>query len=1034
MKRLIQWSIDHRWLVIGLSLVLFGAGSWTAREMPIDVFPDLTAPTVTILTEGHGMAPEEMESLVTFPLESAINGASGVRRVRSATAVGIAVVWVEFDWGTDIFMARQLVSEKLTLVSGALPPQVERPVLAPVSSIMGEILFFAISSEHDDPLTLRTVADTTVRRRLLAIPGVSQVTPIGGAERQFQVVAHPDALRAYDVTLVELLAAVRGASQNTSAGVLTEGAQEYVLEAIGRARTPEEIGETVVALRGERPVLVRNLADVREGAAFKRGEGSRSGKPAVIVGVQKQPGANTIDVTARLDLALDMLQGELPAGMSIDRRIFRQADFIEVAVANVFRALRDGGLLVVLIVILFLANARASAITLTAIPLSLAAAVLALRAFGAGINTMTLGGMAIAVGDLVDDAIVDVENVVRRLRENRARPEGERRPPTAVIRDATLEIRSSIVFATVIIVVVFFPLFGLAGVEGRLLTPLAFAYIVALLASLGVAVVVTPALCAVFLPHAASIERGHDGWLTRRLKAGFARVLPQTLNHPRLVIGTSTLLLLAAMTALTRAGTAFLPEFHEGSLTVQANTLPGTSLAKSNEIGRRVEEILLSQPEVVATARRTGRAEYDEHVQGVEAAEIDVGLRPSDRPRDVLLAELRRQFSTLPGTNVTVGQPISHRIDHMLSGTRANIAVKVFGDDLGTLRRLGERVRAAVGAVPNVVDLSLEQQMDVPFVRFVLNRSMIARYGLRPADVAEAIETSLAGVTVGRIFDRGTAFDLTVRFDAAAGASFDRIADLPVSTPGGATVPIRVLAEVRREEGPNMVLRENVQRRIVISCNVAGRDLGSVVDDIRRAVSGAVPMPAGYRVEYGGQFESEQSASQRLLGLSILSLAGVFMLLVLAFGRARDALIVMVNLPLALIGGVVGVFWSGGVLNVATMIGFITLFGIATRNGIMLISHVQHLMAVEGVRNFRDAVERGAEERLVPILMTAAAAGLALIPLAVRGGQTGSEIQTPMAIVILCGLTTSTLLNMFVVPTLYLRFGAPPVSERRDDE
>jgi CzcA family heavy metal efflux pump len=1023
MKRLIQWSIEHSWLVIGLSVLLFGAGAWTARQMPIDVFPDLTAPTVTILTEGHGMAPEEMESLVTFPLESAINGASGVRRVRSATAVGIAVVWVEFDWGTDIFMARQLVSEKLTLVSGTLPPQVERPVLAPVSSIMGEILFFAISSNQDDPLTLRTIADTTVRRRLLAVPGVSQVTPIGGSERQFQVIAHPDALRANNVTLTELLSAVRGASQNTSAGIYTEGSQEYVVEAVGRARTPEEIGETVVALRGDRSVLVRNVADVREGGAFKRGEGSRSGKPAVIVGVQKQPGANTLDVTRRLDRELDTLQHELPSGMTIDRRIFRQADFIEVAVANVFRALRDGGVLVVFIVILFLANTRASAITLTAIPLSLAAAVLALRAFGAGINTMTLGGMAIAVGDLVDDAIVDVENVVRRLRENRARPEAERIPAATIVRDSTLEIRSSIVFATVIIVVAFLPVFGLSGVEGRLLTPLAFAYIVALLASLAVAVIVTPALCVTFLPRAASIERGHDGWLSRRLKAGFAHSLPPALNHPYAVIAVSALLLIGALAALTRAGTAFLPDFHEGSLTVQANTLPGTSLAKSNDIGRRVEEILLSQPEVVATARRTGRAEYDEHVQGVEAAEIDVGLRQTDRPREALLAELRRQFATLPGTNVTVGQPISHRIDHMLSGTRANIAVKVFGDDLGTLRRLGERVRAAVGSVPGVVDLSLEQQMDVPFVRLVLNRSAIARYGLRPGDVAEAVETSLAGATVGRIFDRGTAFDLTVKFDASTGADFDRIGDLPIDTPSGATVPIRALADVRREQGPNMVLRENVQRRIVISCNVAGRDLGSVVDDIRRAVSQAVPMPSGYRVEYGGQFESEQSASQRLLGLGVLAIAGVFMLLVLAFGRARDALIVMVNLPLALIGGVAGVFLSGGVLNVATMIGFITLFGIATRNGIMLVTHVHHLMDVEGVANFRQAVERGAEERLVPILMTAAAAGLALIPLAVRGGQTGSEIQTPMAIVILCGLITSTLLNMFVVPTLYLRFG-----------
>src|SRR6185503_3503931 len=857
MKRLIQWSIEHHWMVIAFSVLLLVSGLWTARGMPVDVFPDVTAPTVTILTEGRGMAPEEMESLVTFPIEAAINGASGVRRVRSATALGIAVVWVEFDWGTDIFLARQVVAEKLTLVGGTLPPQVERPILAPISSIMGEILFFAISSDRDDPLTLRTVADTVVRRRLLAVAGVSQVTPIGGAERQFQVIAHPDQLRANNLTVNELLTAVRGASQNTSAGIYMEGPQEYVLQTIGRARTTEDIADTVVSLRGDRPVLVRDIADVREGAALKRGEGSRSGKPAVIVGVQKQPGANTIQVTARLDRELDTLQQELPRGISIDRRIFRQADFIQVAVDNVVDALRNGGLLVIVVVLLFLANLRAAAITLTAMPLSLAAAVLALRGFGASINTMTLGGMAIAIGALVDDAIIDVENVVRRLRENHARPPAEQRPAADIVREATLEIRSSIVFATVIIVLVFLPVFGLTGIEGRLLTPLAFAYIVALLASLVVAIVVTPALCYAFLPNARSIESGHDGWFARTLKARYAHDLPRILDRPRVVIAAAVVMLVAAVLGLTRAGTAFLPEFHEGSLTVQANTLPGTSLAKSDEIGRRVEQILLSQPEVIATARRTGRAEYDEHVQGVEAAEIDVGLRQTSRTRDELLASLRREFSTLPGTNVTIGQPISHRIDHMLSGTRANIAVKVFGDDLLTLRRLGETVREAVASVPGVVDLSLEQQMNVPFVRFILNRPMIARFGLRPGDVADAIETSFSGATVGRIFDRGTSFDLMVKFDATSVADFERIADVPIDTPTGGTIPVRLVADVRREEGPNMVLRENVQRRIVISCNVAGRDLGGVVQDIQTAVAQSVSMPAGYRVEYGGQFESE---------------------------------------------------------------------------------------------------------------------------------------------------------------------------------
>ncbi len=1024
MKRLIGWSIEHHWIVLGLSLLLAAAGAWTARQMPIDVFPDLTAPTVTILAEGHGMAPEEMEALVTFPIESTINGASGVRRVRSATAVGIGVVWVEFDWGTDIYIARQLVAEKLSLVAATLPPQVERPVLAPISSIMGEILFFALTSEDVDPMTLRTVADTVVRRRLLGVPGVSQVTPIGGDERQFQVIAHPESLRANEVSLTELLDAVRAASENSSAGIYTEGAQEYVLQAVGRVRSADDIADSVIGLRGTRPVLVRDVADVREGAALKRGEGSRSGKPAVIVGVQKQPGANTIVVTERLDRELDALQAQLPAGITIDRRIFRQADFIQVAINNVIKALLEGGVLVIVIVVLFLANFRAAAITLTAMPLSLAAAFLVLRAFGATINTMTLGGLAIAIGALVDDAIIDVENVVRRLRENAARPESDRQPAAIVVRDATIEIRTSIVFATIIIVMVFLPIFGLTGVEGRLMPPLAWAYITALVASLAVAIVVTPALCFAFLPGAPSITRGHEGWLSRSLKAPFARMLPHTLNHPGIVIAVSAALLVAAGVAATQFGSAFLPEFYEGNLTISVNTLPGTSLAKSDEIGKRVEAILLAQPEVVATARRTGRAELDEHVQGVEAAEIDVGLREGgDRPRAELLAELRRQFSALPGTNVTLGQPISHRIDHMLSGTRANIAVKVAGDDLVTLRRLGEAVRNAMQGIDGVADLSLEQQMDIPFVRFIVNRSAIARYGLRVQDVADAIETSFAGTTVGRVFDRQTSFDLVVKLDAAASVDFERIADLAIDTPGGGRIPLRMLADVRREVGPNMILRENVQRRIVVSCNVAGRDLGGVVDDIRSAVSARVPMPEGYHVEYGGQFESRQSASQRLLILGVVVIAGLFMVLVLAFGRARDAALVMLNLPLALIGGVVGVLVSGGVLSVASMIGFITLFGIATRNGIMLVSHIQHLMQVEGVADFREAIERGAHERLIPILMTAMAAGLALIPLALGGGTTGSEIQTPMAIVILFGLISSTLLNMFVVPTLYFRYG-----------
>jgi CzcA family heavy metal efflux pump len=1024
MKRLIEWSIDHRWMVMAGSLLLLASGWWSARDMPIDVFPDLTAPTVTVLTEGQGMSPGEMESLVTFPIETAVNGASGVRRVRSATALGISVTWVEFDWGTNIYVARQIVSEKLSLIAGTLPPQAGRPVLSPISSIMGEILFFAVSSDTRDPMDLRTIADTSIRRRLLAVPGVSQVTPIGGDEKQYQVIADPARLRANGVSIDQLIQALETASSNTSPGVFVEGPQEYVLEAIGRVRNAEDIETSVVTRHADHPVLVRDVADVRLGSALKRGEGSRNGRPAVIVGVQKQPGANTIELTRRLDADLDALQKEIP-GVTIDRRIFRQADFIETAIENVIAALRDGGLLVVLVVVLFLANLRAAAITLTAIPLSLAGAILVLRGMGATLNTMTLGGLAIAIGALVDDAIIDVENVVRRLRENRSRPPEERRPARDIVRDATLEINSSIVFATLIIILVFLPVFGLSGVEGRLLAPLGFAYIVALAVSLAVAIVVTPALCAIFLPRAASVARGHDGWAARHQKSNYSRWLPTVLDRPRGVIVASTLLMAVAGAGLFLAGSAFLPEFHEGTLTLSVNTMPGTSLAKSDEIGRRVERILLDQPEVVATARRQGRAEYDEHVQGVEGAEIDVGLRETGRPRAALLVELRRAFSAIPGTNVVIGQPISHRIDHMLSGTRANIAIKIFGDDLGTLRSLGQRVETVVRGIEGVADLSLERQVDVATIRFVLDRTAMARYGLRVEDVTRAIETAFAGTTVGRVFEAGIAFDLVVKLSDATKADFDRVAVLPIDTPDGTTVPVNTVASVVREESPNMVLRENVQRRMVVSCNVAGRDLGGVIGDIRREVGRQVTFPAGYRVEYGGQFESQQTASRRLVLLGAVALAGLFTLLMLAFGRTRDALIVMVNLPLALIGGVAGVFAAGGVLSVASIIGFITLFGIATRNGIMLVSHVQHLIKAEGVTDFRTAVIRGSQERLVPILMTALAAGLALVPLALRGGQTGSEIQTPMAIVILFGLTTSTFLNMAVVPTLYLRYGKP---------
>ncbi len=1024
----IRWSLQNRLFVLVGAGLLLALGTVTALRMPVDVFPDLTAPTVTVITEAHGMAPEEAESQIAFPIETALNGAPGVRRVRSAAATGIAIVWVEFDWGTDIYQARQIVSEKLQLASSSLPPGADKPTLAPVSSIMGEILFIALTSERHDGMELKTAADWVLRKRLLAIPGVSQVIPTGGETKQYQVVLRPERLGAYGIAVDEVVKALRETNENTSAGFLLEGGQQYLIHGIGRVRQVADIGETVVAVRGREPVLVRQLGEVKVGPALKIGEGSHDGKPAVILGIQKQPGANTLELTRRLDAALDEIQAGLPKGMEIDRNIFRQSDFIEVAIHNVLGSLRDGALLVILIVLAFLASGRATAITVLAIPLSLVTAVLAMKTLGATINTMTLGGMAIAVGALVDDAIIDVENVARRLRENGRRPAAERRSALVVVFEASKEIRSSIVYATVIIVLVFLPLFFLSGVEGRLLAPLGFAYVVSLAASLVVALTVTPALCSVLLPGSKAVREDREGFLVHWLKARYQPVLAAVVDRHWVVLGASAALLVAAGVGFGLAGRAFLPDFNEGTLTLSAVTLPGTSLGESDRMGRLIEETLLTHPEVVATARRTGRAELDEHAQDVNSAEIDVGLRMQKRSKEAFLAALRSDLSRIPGMAITIGQPISHRIDHMLSGTRANVAVKVFGDDLAELRRLGELVRGVMAGVPGVVDLSLEQQSDIPILTVRFDRPAIARHGLRIQQVAEAIETAFQGSVASRVLEGQAAFDLVVRYDRSAVADLEAVRGTLITTPGGARVPLHSLAEIRKDRSPNAVSRENVQRKVVVMCNTSGRDLGSVVEEIRTRVAATVPLPPGYRVDYGGQFESAEQASRTLLLLGVAVILGIYGVLFVALGSGRDALVVMVNLPLALAGGVAGVWISGGVLSVASIIGFITLFGIATRNGLMMISHVHHLVEHEGVTDPREAVVRGALERLSPILMTALATGLGLVPLALSGGSSGSEIETPMAIVILCGLLTATALNMLVVPALYLRFGG--VKER----
>lgn len=1029
MDRIIQWSIANRLLVVIASVALVVYGVIVTARAPIDVFPDLSAPTVTVVTEAHGLAPQEVETLVTFPIESAVNGASGVRRVRSASGIGISIVWVEFDWATDIYVARQIVNEKLQLVGGQLPPDISPPSLAPISSIMGEILFIALRSDQHELVEVRSTADWVLRRRLLALPGVAQVVPIGGGVRQYQVQVDPDRLRAFDVTLDQVEAALAASNQNSTGGFFVRGGQESLIRGVGRISSSTDIEQTAITVRGGTPILIGQVAKVEVGPGIRRGEGSSNGKPAVVIAIQKQPGANTLELTERIDRELDAIQETLPAGMTIERNKVRQADFIETAVGNVAISLRDGAILVAIILFLFLLDLRTTLISLVSIPVSLLVAIVVLDAKGVTINTMTLGGLTIAIGALVDDAIIDVENVFRRLRENRALPRDKRRPITEVIYAASREIRASIVFATLIVMLVFVPLLFLSNVEGRLLAPLGYAYLVAIFASLLVAMTVTPALCALVFRESSAFKH-EDSFFVRGLKRLYRPVLVRSIKHPQ-VIGIAALAMLAGAIALVPfLGRTFLPEFNEGALTVGAITLPGTSLQESDRLGRRVEEILMSFPEVVSTARRTGRAELDEHAQDVNAAEIDVRLTSTDRSKEAFLDELRQKLTQVPGVVCTIGGPIAHRIDHMLSGTRASIAIKVFGDDLAQLRAVATQIETAMKPIEGIVDLSLEQQVDVPQLTIKIDREAIARYGLRAGELAESIETAFAGSKVTQVLEQQRTYDVIVRYRDDARADLEAIKNTVVDTPSGAKLPLRMLATIRDDVGPNTISRENVQRKIVVSANTSGRDLGSVISDIQAAIAKGVELPQGYYLVYGGQFESERAASRTIGVIGVGVVIGIFVLLFMAFRSWRNALLIMVNLPLALIGGLVAVTLSGGIISVASLVGFITLFGVATRNGIMMISHYDHLQRHEGV-SFDEAVERGSMERLSPVLMTALCAGLALIPLVIAGNQTGNELQAPMGVVILGGLLSATALNMVVVPALYARFGR---SAKHDDQ
>ncbi|MBI1752636.1 MAG: efflux RND transporter permease subunit [Acidobacteria bacterium] len=1021
LDRIIRTSLNQRHVVLLVAALMLMWGGWTASRMPVDVLPDLTAPTVTVGTEAHGMAPQEVERLITQPVESAMQGAAGVRRVRSTSHVGLSLVHVEFDWDVPILQARQVVSERLQAAVGGLPPGTPTPVLLPISSVMGEIMFVALESDQHSPMDIRAQADWEVRRRLLAVPGVSQVVPIGGEVRQYQVLLKQDRLLAYRLTAEEVAEAVKKSGESSSAGFLVHQGQEYLIHGIGRLQDVSDLESALIIRRDGQPVKVKDLAEVKIGPALKRGEGSHNGRPAVLLAIQKQPAANTLELTKRLDQVMDEIQTTLPQGMKLEKHIFRQANFIQVAIRNVVDALRDGTLLVILVVGLFLMHTRATLITAVAVPLSLVAAVLALKAFGATLNTMTLGGMALAIGDLVDDAIIDVENVLRRLRENASKAHEHRKPFLQVVYKASMEIRSSIVYATAIIMVVFTPIFFLGGVEGRMLQPLGIAFTVALGASLLVALTVTPALCAWLLPHDLEGKHAHEGRFVTWIKDHYTPILTWAMPKWRLLIALGAVGLLAATLSLFFAGRSFMPEFNEGSLNVTVVCLPGTPLSVSDALGRQAEEIMLKHPEVVATARRTGRAELDEHGQDVFGAEIEVGLKMKDRSKEELLAALRKSLSQIPGVFISLGQPISHRVDHILSGSRAAIAVKVFGPDRLELRRIAQEVKSEMGQVRGVVDLAMEAEAAQPQLAIKPDRAALASAGLTTQDFAHALELSFAGEAVAQVREGNRAFDVLVKMEPTANLDAERIGSVLVSTPTG-PVPISQLAKVDYERAPAYIPREDNQRKLAVTCNVGGRDLFGVVSDIQARIKEKVKLPQGYQVTYGGQFESGEGAARTLTLLGFGAVIIVFGLLFLALRSFRDATLVMVNLPLAWMGGVLGLWASGGVLSVATLIGFITLFGIATRNGIMLVTHIHHLHD-EGLHGV-EAIRQAALERLSPILMTALTAGLALVPIILRRHAPGSEIQAPMAFVILFGLLSSTALNMLVVPSLYLRFGS----------
>ena len=1020
LNKIIHFSLQNRLLVLVASILLLVGGTYMAFHTEVDVFPDLNAPTVVVMTEANGMAAEEVEQLVTFPIETAVNGATGVRRVRSSSTTGFSVVWVEFDWDTDIYLARQIVSEKLAAVDDALPDNVGKPTLGPQSSILGELLIVGLTADSTSMLDLRTMADWTIRPRLLSTGGVAQVAVLGGDIKEYQILIHPERMKHYGVTLAEVMDVTRSMNQNTSGGVIYEYGNEYIVRGVLATTDIERMGRAVIKNIGGAPVTLSDVADVRIGAQQpKLGLASEKGKPAVLITVTKQPNTGTIELTEKLEAALKDLQKNLPADVHISTDIFRQSRFIESSISNVQESLYEGAIFVVIVLFLFLANTRTTLISLVTLPLSLVVAILVLHYMGLSINTMSLGGMAIAIGSLVDDAIVDVENVWKHLRENRLLPEGERRPVREVVFNASREVRMPILNSTLIIVVSFVPLFFLSGMEGRMLIPLGIAFIVSLFASTIVALTLTPVLCSYLLgtdPRKKGLPK--EAFLAVWLKKYYERGLLWALSHKKAVLGVTVGLFAVSVGCFCTLGSSFLPPFNEGSFTINVSSMPGISLEESDKIGRQAEELLLSIPEIQTVARKTGRAELDEHALGVNVSEIEAPFELKDRSHAEVLADVRQKLSVITGANIEIGQPISHRIDAMLSGTQASIAIKLFGDDLNRMFTIGNQIKDAVSDVEGVADLNVEQQIERPELKIIPRREMLAKYGISLPRFNEFVTVNMAGEVVSQVYEQGKAFNLVVRADEDNRGSMERIKDLMIDDGQGRKIPLSYVADVVSAMGPNTINRENVKRKIVISANTSGRDLRSVVNDIQERVNEKIQLPEGYHIEYGGQFESEQAASRTLLLTSLMSFVVIFLLLYMQFHNAAQSGVILLNLPLALIGGVFALMLTTGEMSIPAIIGFISLFGIATRNGMLLISHYNTLREEQGM-GLRESIVCGSLDRLNPILMTALSSALALIPLALRGGLPGNEIQSPMAKVILGGLLTSTFLNAFIIPIVY---------------